>query len=290
MNKSELLARSDKIDGLDHWVVLDSADEFLSTLEEIKSGDNKAGHDESANPPSRWSGNVSCAEAETLLREGWPEGLAYVAEVEAKSSSMAIGAVPARAYGAIGYRPSVPRFLSGNPAHMIGRGEDITGGAPIIRMYVNCAASGAVDADALRRRGFAIMSAIDALETLGFRVELTTGWGTDAKKKWACSIPVKRAQEPLDKNRLVFMLAHPAFLRRIMFKMLEQFSDTINGVYGMPMDLPEKEREQYTVYFGKLLGVEDTDIRAQMRNSLEQVLDAETVDDILDGLNTIYGS
>ena len=59
---------------------------------------------------------------------------------------------------------------------------------------------------------------------------------------------------------MAFMLAHPAVMRRLGFRLLEQqdpakWGDWTHNAYGTPADLPEKERNaEGTIYFDRHYG------------------------------------
>jgi len=77
--------------------------------------------------------------------------------------------------------------------------------------------------------GVAILSALDTLEAQGLRVELTVIDsaessvlpGTVRNTMWR----IKEACQPLDLDRLAFVLAHPAFLRRLCFRETERHAE-----------------------------------------------------------------
>ena len=62
-------------------------------------------------------------------------------------------------------------------------------------------------------------------------------------------IKIKDADQPLELERLCFAAAHPAMLRRLWFRVAEQYSDVefskrVGATYGTPADLDEKEPAQ----------------------------------------------
>jgi hypothetical protein len=131
----------------------------------------------------------------------------------------------------------VGRFLSGEPECF---GTEIADGGsisrPVVKIVANLAASGAVTPQSLFIRGAAIVAAIDILEALGRRVEAWVAHGS-ARSKGSDSqshethVLVKRADQPLDVDRLAFAVAHPACLRRLCFSIMEQHGHLPNDTY-----------------------------------------------------------
>src|SRR4029077_4430749 len=96
------------------------------------------------------------------------------------------------------------------------------------KIVVNVAVSGAVTAATIMTRGGAILSWVDGLESEGFRCEIDvieSGLFRENTPKplgVLFSVKVKRADEPLDIDRVSFWLAHPAIQRRLMFGLYER--------------------------------------------------------------------
>jgi hypothetical protein len=174
-------------------------------------------------------GTNSFPEAVALAGEGWPEGAAKVAETRASLDGYVREVVAAKGRGfdydvAAGEWLDVGRFLSGEPECFGVTVEGDTLAAPVVRLVANISASGAVSTKSLFKRGAAILSAIDVLEACGRRVELTVGFasrGYDVPKL-ECSLLAKAAGQPVEPDRLAFLLCHAAFLRRIAFSVYEQ--------------------------------------------------------------------
>ena len=195
-----------------------------------------------------WSGAVDMGE------HGWAEGRKRFIEGIAFAPHITeLGAAPSRAYGVVGSRASIGRIVAGSPSPMVKKGEDVTGGRPIVRLLVSITASAGVDAETIENRGIAICSCIDQLESLGYQFEVIAYDGLATSEnigEWF--ITIKRAGAPLDVDVMAFALAHPAMLRRFMFRAREQVTEfwpDISGGYG---SIKEAKPEHGQIYFPSL--------------------------------------
>lgn len=129
---------------------------------------------------------------------------------------------PTLEYGVAGAYPDIAEFCSGNPACMVARGSDTSlRAARVVRLVYNCIASAGVSPDTIRAYGAALLTFIVRLEASGRRVELTVASanGGQGGSRSYISVRVKNAEDSLDMPRLAFALAHPAFLRWIVFRL-----------------------------------------------------------------------
>lgn len=161
-----------------------------------------------------WAG-ASYSEALRLAREGWAKGREQFVEgmAEALRSSQD---VPRRSHWSrevAGSRPCVGAACAGQPRAMYRQRRD-TKARPIMSVCVNFVAGGGVSTEIIENRGIALASWIDAAEAAGTRVELKLVY-LASPMEW--TITLKRAQDPVDADRLAFALAHPAMLRRLGF-------------------------------------------------------------------------
>jgi hypothetical protein len=169
-------------------------------------------------------------EAVRLSSDGWDEGARRAAEVRATLDGYVEQFAQAKAgqYGydvAAGEWLDVGRYLGGEPECFgvrLDDGESLN--SPVIRLAANVSASSAVSHKSLFSRGAVILAAIDVLESVGKRVELTVcfgsqGYGVDPLE---VSVLAKAANQPVEPDRLAYLLCHPAYLRRILFCAMER--------------------------------------------------------------------
>lgn len=192
-------------------------------------------------------GTKTFGDAVAIYEKGWDEGASKAAEIRASLDGFVQEAVAAKgreyAYDvAAGEWLDVGRFLGGEPEcfGVTQVGESLA--APVVRLVVNLAASGAVSEKSLFQRGAAALAAVDILEACGKRVELTVGFGSRGYNipKLEIGVLAKAAGQPAEPDRLAFLLCHASFLRRIVFSVMEQhghkpsstFPDTYAGEEG----------------------------------------------------------
>jgi hypothetical protein len=178
-----------------------------------------------------WHGTANFQQALDLAGKGWAEGAAKAAELRASIDHAVHDVINARSssytFDVSGEFVDVGRYLSGEP-ECFGTDSQEAGNnvRPVVKLCVNIAASGAVSPESLVVRGAAIVAAIDILEALGRRVEVWACKGSESRKAgkaaYEIHVLVKRADQPLDVDRLAFAVAHPACLRRLFFSVMER--------------------------------------------------------------------
>lgn len=207
-----------------------------------------------------FTGVDNYGEALALARNGWPEGLERIKKMAGRISRHLASAVMEQAmvYDVVGESPDVGAFLSGEPEHMM-RFEEAEGAPKVIRVTVNICASGGIGKEVLMRRGAVACALVDCIERAGFRAEVIATFGSKANgNAWFFTMPAKRPEEPLNMDRMAFILAHPAFLRRLIFRAMEleaKPSDfNVPCGYGTPCDPPKEYQGE--VYLPAMSSVE----------------------------------
>jgi len=220
---------------------------FASFDEFVEAAKGTARNNDSSRGTGReaFYGTASFEDAVTLASRGWPEGASRASEFRASLDSAVRDVTVARqagfAFDVVGEAIDVGKFLSGEPECCLTRsesGESASG--RIVRIVANVAASGSVSADSLFARGAVVLAAIDILEGLGHRVELTVARGTTTNgQTLQIFVPIKSAGQPLDLDRLAFALCHPSFLRRLTWSVSEQHDYIPKYTYPAPVDTEE---------------------------------------------------
>jgi hypothetical protein len=210
-----------------------------------------------------WTGARDWHTARNLAVHGWPDGLAQVAEakklVKIPTALHAPQIVPR--FSEEGDEVSVDRYLANEPDHWLDFPVQPTPQrGRICRVILSACASASFAPEQLIRRGAVAAALIDALESAGVRCEVSTiatmsveepaedgqarGFGVPQSENYIASdaIILKRPEDPLDLERLVFWLAHPSALRRMFFRSLEDRDPGtfayFRSNYGKPADLP----------------------------------------------------
>lgn len=218
-----------------------------------------------------WYGTKTWEEAIRLARYGWPEGLKKLKPIMA-SVYDSIGSqvlVEHMVLDTEGEFPDVQAHVMGLPESMVRleRGLVERSGR-IVRVVYNVGASSAVKPDVIMRRGAMAAAVCDSIGRAGYLCEVVghKWYGRSANKTDPDLIglifPIKRADEPLNLERLAFCMAHPSMLRRILFGVGETFPEELRetfhqhkgGSYGCSNHTPEGLCGD--LYFPRLMGSE----------------------------------
>lgn len=202
-----------------------------------------------------WFGTENFEEAMRLARDGWADGRAKI--VHGLETAAVLQREPirrGRTYDVAGMLPDVPRFIAGAPDCMFTVGEDLRARRPVVRVvFAPCWSAGVAEKNIINR-GVALLSIVDQWEDDGYSVEIDLAFRAEADGwDFRVTCPVKRAGEPLELDRLAFVLANPSILRRVIFSLYEQqgqkgFEGAFTGSFGSPADIPLRELDQGSVY------------------------------------------
>lgn len=131
-------------------------------------------------------------------------------------------------YDVAGAIPSVPTYLSGDPASMMDLAPVPT--KPSCRVSVEVSTPWFVSDKAIYNRGCAILSVIEGIERQGIHVELSAIMSSvyarrrssDIDKLFAVTVPVREMGEAYDLDKLAYFLCCPGPLRRLGFAVIER--------------------------------------------------------------------
>jgi hypothetical protein len=182
-----------------------------------------------------WYGTADYAASLILLREGWTEGRERFVSGLSSLAPPTIKTMQRRLDVAGAY-PIAAMAAAGAMDCMVDLGETIIQ-RPNLKMVVGVSAGGGIDAKCITNRGIAIASLIDAIETSGTRLELIAERrATSGRWDLRHSITVKELDQPLELDRLAYVLAHPSMLRRTLGRIEEQVTTPLwnEQGYGMP--------------------------------------------------------
>jgi hypothetical protein len=119
-------------------------------------------------------------------------------------------------------------YLAGAPDCFM-RIEETLPTKKIIRIDVETGSAARVDAPSLLRRGRAVLAVVDAIEMMGYSVELRAAYvAGDADRNAIVFIDIKKAADTWCPANVAFALAHPAFSRRLGFG----YSETLGKGLG----------------------------------------------------------
>jgi len=277
----------------------DSYESFIRQA--IKDGNPKNGKSSTSQDRKHsWDMGAGWEGTLELAKRGWPEGLKRIQKA-AELLKLPVGEKsydPRQVLAVSGDEVDVGLYLSGEPECMYDYEMlETPSFGKVAKIIVNLAGSAGVKAETMFKRGAAAVLLIDALEQSGIRCEVwalpksTSGDGEpvergSGKGAFVVHVCVKQADDPVELDRLAFMLAHPAAFRRLGFRIMEQEDEMSFGgratrsAYGCTMELPEKERsEAGTIYFGgQFLGrlSSEAAMVAEVQKVLGEFLETET--------------
>ena len=139
-------------------------------------------------------------------------------------------------YDVAGSIPSVPAYISGDPANMMDLGE--TQIKHTCRMSVEVGVCWTCKAKAIYMRGVAILGLINSLERQGINVELSIAYTCDMMQRIydgpsiAFVCPIRELGQAFDLDQIAFFLATPGPLRRIGFALMERDKETVKLTHG----------------------------------------------------------
>lgn len=239
-----------------------------------------------------WAGTSTFPEAVELARHGWADGAAQIKREADKIADLVRpkGHRLEVAYSVVG--PGVldmGRYIMGHPEPWMAwrESETLTAETPgrgVLRILVNIGASHRESTVSIFERGAAVCALVDALETDGYRCEVSIGsYTTDRRNDNAVLMTavIKAADQPLEMDALAFWTAHNAAQRRMNFAIREHAPGAIRqamkitprGTYGLSRDLPYDVQGDYDIYVGTRLGLHD-----DMAEWVMEQLDAQGVE------------
>lgn len=212
-------------------------EDFLAAAKVVPPAQDSASS-RSTTMKADWAGTDTFAQAVETATRGWPEGASKALAMRASIDSAVREIICARkssfAYDVVGDCVEVGRYLTGEPECFVTQVEsgEVASGR-VVKLVANLAASGAVSTKSLFARGATILAAIDILEAVGTRVELYISHGSRGSH---CGVfqqftLIKKADQPVDADRLAFCLCHAACLRRLSFSLMEQHGHLPNQTY-----------------------------------------------------------
>lgn len=224
--------------------------EYLKDLETLPERQNfRSSSKEISDDRTRFTGTESLEAAIELARFGWKEGREqFVSGLALATERADYAMMPAKGYRMVGSHVDVPRYLTGIPTHMIGKGESQNSVTPIIKLVITGGAAASIKHNQIMNRGIAIASAVDKLETEGFECEIELAFCNECNDhKNYTSIPLKKAGEPLNLDVLAFNVAHPSSLRRLNFRTREMSQLAADGhldsTFGFSVSRPLEDGE-----------------------------------------------
>ncbi|MDP2160433.1 MAG: hypothetical protein Q8K02_08130 [Flavobacterium sp.] len=208
-------------------------------------------------------------EAVNFFVNGWPTSKKIKIQAENLEKSFEIP--HGYKYNTTGEILDVGTFLTGKPECWLE--PEMVDNRKLYKIVINSSYSCNVHQQNIINRGIAIVSLIDLLQDEGHIVELEiVETVKNIMDKNEFSIRFILGTSPLDIDKLSFMIANPAFLRRIIFAICETYFNTRTCYsYGSPTDA--KIDEPNVIYFPCLYGSDyKFETIESAKNEVERIL------------------
>lgn len=143
----------------------------------------------------------------------------------------------------------VATMLTGEPEHWLNPGEEPD--RKVFKLFVNIGHLEAATTTAIKNRGAAIIALIDKLQQSPENiVELTVmSFASNVDRSAEVKITIDMGTTPLDMDAVAFVVAHPAFFRRLIFASREMvLGRKVPYSIGATKELPKSERKGL-IYF-----------------------------------------
>ena len=208
---------------IDEFPTMDSFWKFCETAPNNAAFGNRHESDLTGRDKFEFTGTKTLEEALNLFRNGYDAG-AKAIRCDASGFSRQVQRAQVRNYY-VGACPNVPRAMQGLPDAMR-QVYRVPQKQRVITVFYDVCAAGYVGAEKMQEAAKRFYAAVNALEKSGVRVEIIVGEavtyeGGRETVLVSPAITVKKASERGDSGRLGFVLTHPSFLRRLMFKYSE---------------------------------------------------------------------
>lgn len=240
-----------RMDGNNLYITeYNSFGEFISDISSLPENkffkNRKLSSQEVEDSDTDWRYSRDYARAVYLATNGWDEASEKMSKKVKISNTVSSTVRSSRpAYGVVGSQASVPRYLQGIPTNMVSR-QTTYSKQKVVTITKGISYAGSCSPKFIMEESIKALELIQALESKGQRVRLNVMLAsTQGDKSSICKICVKQPDERLNISKIAFPLAHPAMLRRFLFKWIEVdpfIKFDLGSAYGYPSDLETKKR------------------------------------------------
>lgn len=229
-----------KINGVSYYVrEFDNLDELYNLVCNSKECEDYSSHDKD---DPEFYGTKDFDEAVQLARYGWEEGLKDLDYYEEMSDKAYASKVNDNMWDVelsnTGSYVDVGTYLQGIPECMCDFVSKRTN--TFADIIVNPTISCGVSKKTIMNRGREIMKLIDALEKRHIKtrvvvISVVCSGPVNGGDRWIVKVVAKDYNEMLDQSRLIFVLAHASYPRRMTF-VLQEMERDIRNHFGCPHD------------------------------------------------------
>lgn len=263
----------------------DNITEFLKVINSRTNRLQNSSHTEDTDKDP-WHGTNTWEEANEILTYGWDSVLDRIrSDIERNSRIDKTVNItrPNRKRSMAGGRVDINRHLKGLPKQMVQTKRVVLPSRTVSITYDVCA-SGSVTPEDLTKAGIVLLTAVNILEKMGYRVHLSMGGGFFSGKEMVAGfLTLKDYKDHLDLKKLAFPIANAAMLRRFCFSHLEGQPDYkdksgFDYGYGYPCYLLDKyASKQEEARFKGVVAPRDVDVLLDYKKIEECEFDAQQV-------------
>lgn len=196
---------------------------------------------------AKWSGTPTYEAAENLARHGYPD---IRPEVDRLAADL-VGSIAeliddefAYHFDVSGAEVDVALYLAGEPECMLETHlEPMPTRGRLVKLWVSVSANCQISPEQILHRGAAVVALTQLLAMAGNHIEIWVSLDNHSGKPWegrdhhlSLQARIKAASDPLDIDAISFALAHPSFLRRILFSVLEHAATRVRQRFGLGLD------------------------------------------------------
>lgn len=175
-----------------------------------------------------FTGSASLKDAADLAIKGWdecrPQVDALLSDLQDRINNVMSDNYVVQ-HDVAGADVNMGLFMSGEPECMMQFvAEPQARMGRVVKVLVNGVTNASTDPDNIIKRGVAVLALVNTLHLMGVGIEL---WfescitGIDNKAYSTC-VKLHDSSQPLDIDNVMFALAHPSMLRRLVFSVQEQ--------------------------------------------------------------------
>ena len=239
--------------------------------------------DYSSHRSKLYSQNVlnSFGEALEMLEKGWEEGAIALKEKIEGLKSQETGRNMKSKYDVIGGNACVARYLQGIPTNMINT-HFVERKDKVINVFKTMGYSAMYSSNEIMDEAAKSLRIVQILENSGYRCKLyALKYNVMHSDTFVFSMKIKDAKEPLNLKKCAFIMAHPDFQRRILYRLIElsDLYDLWRIGYGTPVDSRELQMlnearvklddVQFSKYMKeKYMSVVPSEIKEKLKNGI----------------------
>lgn len=197
--------------------------QLLALMREIETDSRRDSTWNSHKESGDWNGNMSMMQVNNALEFGWQDAPS-IPQVTIPNAPNFIQDID-YSFDVTGSILDVASYVTGVPDHWMNPEYVERPADNILKLSIEIGGNWTITTNELTNRGQAVIALINSLETSGLSVELTlvNSWISKRGIGYTVIIPIKKAGEALDMNRIQLMLSCPAFYRRCILGMHEWF-------------------------------------------------------------------